>query len=112
MTTKHYQGDRTIDGIVVLVDGRPLEQRLDVRRFSENGFEWSYQGAAPRQLALALLADHLGDPVRAVHLRVALIRRQVAEVGNTRDLSGCAIEAALRDIDPPGPPPAQPSSPS
>jgi len=109
---KHYQGDRTIDGIVVLVDGRPLEQRLDVRRFSENGFEWSYQGAAPRQLALALLADHLGDPARALHLSEAFMRRQVAEFGNAWELTGEDIEAALRDIDPPGPLPAQPPSPS
>ena len=109
---KHYQGDRTIDGIVVLVDGRPLEQRMDVRRFSENGFEWSYQGAAPRQLALALLADHLGDPARALHLSEAFMRRQVAEFGNAWELTGNDIEAALRDIDPPGLPPAQPPSPS
>ncbi len=27
--------------------------------FDEKGFEWSYEGSAPRQLALAMLVDHL-----------------------------------------------------
>ena len=63
---KHYRGDRTIDGIAVTVDGRPLDPLLSVRRFSPNGFEWSYEGAEPEQLAFALLADHCGDPARAL----------------------------------------------
>ena len=58
---KHYLGDRTIDGVKVTVDGGPLDPRLQVREFTRNGFEWSYEGPEPRQLALALLADHLGD---------------------------------------------------
>jgi len=53
---KTYAGDRTIDGIVVTVDDEPLDQRLDIRRFSENGFEWTYEGPESRQLALAMLA--------------------------------------------------------
>ena len=58
---KHYAGDRTIDGVKVTVDGAPLDPRVDIMAFSKNGFEWSYEGPEPRQLALALLADHLGN---------------------------------------------------
>ncbi len=30
---KSFIGDRTIDGIKVTVDGRPLDQRLDLHRY-------------------------------------------------------------------------------
>ena len=58
---KTYQGSRTIDGIRVTVDGQQLEERYDLQRFTDSGFEWTYEGKEPAQLALALLADHLGD---------------------------------------------------
>ena len=58
---KHYQGRRTIDGIMVTVDGEPLDARYDLEQFTDLGFEWSYEGDSPRQLALALIADCLGD---------------------------------------------------
>ena len=97
---KRYTGDRTIDGIIVRVDGQPLDQRLDLRRFSENGFEWTYEGAAPRQLALALLADHLGaDTARAIRLSAAFMRHVVGNLGNAWELTGDQIDAALREID-------------
>lgn len=40
---------------------RPLNPRLDLRRHSPSGFEWGYGGSGPAQLALAILADALGD---------------------------------------------------
>ena len=58
---KLYVGDRTIDGILVTVNGEPLDERLDLAAHSDNGFEWTYEGDEPRQLALAILADYLGD---------------------------------------------------
>ena len=61
---KRYVGDRTIDGVKVTVDGAPLDPGVDVMEFTKNGFEWSYEGPEPRQLALALLLDHLGDRTR------------------------------------------------
>ena len=54
---KHYQGRRTIDGIIVTVDGEPLDTRYDLEQFTDLGFEWSYEGDSPRQLALAVIAD-------------------------------------------------------
>ena len=51
---KRFSGDRTIDGIKVLVDGRPLDQRLDLHRYTANGFEWSYEGGAVSYTHLTL----------------------------------------------------------
>jgi hypothetical protein len=56
-----YEGTRSIDGLVVTVDGKPLPERYEVQRFTKWGFEWTYEGASPQQLALAILFDHLGD---------------------------------------------------
>lgn len=38
-----------------------LAPRLDLRNHSLTGFECSYRGSGPAQLALAILADCLGD---------------------------------------------------
>ena len=53
-----YEGERTLEGTLVTVDGKPLPPRLDLRGYSKTGFEWGYAGPAPRQLALALVANH------------------------------------------------------
>lgn len=58
---KIYAGRRTDDGVVVTVNGRALSPRLDLWNHSPTGFEWGYGGSGPTQLALALLADALGD---------------------------------------------------
>ncbi len=92
---KTYAGDRTIDGIVVTVDGRPLDQRLDVHRYSHNGFEWTYEGAESRQLALAILADHLGDAERALVLVEPFMREVVANFDNTWEMTSDDVAAAV-----------------
>ena len=53
---------------VVTVNGIPLNPRFDLWYHSPTGFEWGYGGSGPAQLALALLADHLGDDNAAVAL--------------------------------------------
>ena len=92
---KTYVGDRTIDGIQVTVDGQPLSARTDLKAYSKNGFEWSYEGPEPRQLAFALLVDHLGDPARAAALDEGFMRQMVANFANTWELTSADIEAAL-----------------
>jgi hypothetical protein len=57
---KEYRGQRTPQGTLVMVDGRPLNPRLDLYNHSPDGFEWGYSGSGPAQLALAILADHFG----------------------------------------------------
>lgn len=51
----------------VEVDGEPLDPRLDLYPHSPDGFQWSFGGSGPAQLALAILADCLGDD-EALHL--------------------------------------------
>ncbi len=56
---KVYRGRRLADGRVeVTVDGRPLRH---VALHSPTGFEWGYGGSGPADLALSILADHLGE---------------------------------------------------
>ncbi|HST75236.1 MAG TPA: DUF6166 domain-containing protein [Acetobacteraceae bacterium] len=95
---KVYEGGRGLDGAVVTVDGRPLDPRLDLRRFSRTGFEWTYAGDGPRQLALALLADHLGDDQAALRLCEPFMRDVVATLDNAWRLTGAEVEAALAEI--------------
>lgn len=95
---KTYTGDRTIDGIQVLVDGKPLAARTDLRSYSRNGFEWSYEGPEPAQLAFALLVDHLGDPERAAVLHEPFMCEIVANFANTWQLTSADIEDDLLAI--------------
>jgi Family of unknown function (DUF6166) len=93
-----YRGDRTIDGLVVTVDGRPLPPRLDLKRLSDTGFEWSYEGAEPAQLALAILADYYGDDAKALAAYPAFMTAVVANFDNEWEMSDADIEAALQAI--------------
>jgi len=92
---KLYAGGRSLAGAVVTVDGQPLDPRHDLKRLSPTGFEWTYEGAGPAQLALALLADHLGDDASALALYEPFMRAVVAELDNSWDLTTAEIAAAL-----------------
>lgn len=96
---KVYEGGRGLAGAQVTVDGMPLDPRFDVKRFSPAGFEWTYEGDGPRQLALALLCDHLGDSARALELTEGFMRSVVAELDNAWIMTGEEISIALRDLD-------------
>lgn len=92
---KVYEGGRSLDGSTVTVDGRPLPPRHDLLRISRTGFEWGFDGPAPAQLALALLADHLGDGEEALRLHRAFMSEVVARLDNAWRLTGADIDAAL-----------------
>ena len=99
---KTYRGGRSLDGALVTVaeggQARPLDPRVDLKRLSAAGFEWTYEGAGPAQLALALLADHLGDDGQALALYDRFMRAVVAELDNSWELSSADIEAALAGL--------------
>jgi hypothetical protein len=95
---RRYHGDRTIDGVKVTVDGRPLPQRTDLKAFSDQGFEWSYEGGEPTQLALALLADHLGDERAALQFCTPFMRIVVANFGNEWEMTSADLDAALAQL--------------
>lgn len=80
---KEYRGhrDATGTGIVEVIEGgvsRSLPLRLDLENHSPTGFEWSYGGSGPAQLALAILADATGDDELAVRLHQPFKWRHVA----------------------------------
>jgi len=78
---KTYIGARTIDGIKVTVDGQQLDERIDIHQFTDNGFEWTYEGDAPQQLALS------GEFMKQV----------IAELDNEWSLTSTEIDAALNN---------------
>ena len=95
---KRYVGDRTIDGVKVTVDGAPLDPCISVMEFTKNGFEWSYEGPEPRQLALAILVDHLGDKDEAKALVEPFMLAVVANFENEWEMSSTDIDEALGAI--------------
>jgi hypothetical protein len=92
---KAFRGDRTIDGIVVTVDGRPLDPRFDLASFTKNAYEWGYEGDEPTQLAFAILHEHLGDPARAKALAGSFMRAVVANFGNEWELNGADLDQCV-----------------
>jgi hypothetical protein len=79
---KLYKGERTIDGIVVTVDGIPLDHAFEIKTFDEKGFEWSYEGSAPLQLALAILVNHFQDAEVALNQVDRFMRLVIANLDN------------------------------
>ena len=94
-----FEGKRTIDGLVVTVDGERLDEHYDVRQFTTWGFEWTYEGDSPKQLALALLLEHLRDKARAIRLADPFMRKVVANLDNDWVLHSSDIDRAIREIE-------------
>ena len=98
-SVKTYQGTRDIDGLKVTVDGSRLPEHYDVKQFTKWGFEWTYEGASPQQLALAILYDHLGDKERAIALSEAFMKKVIADLDNDWTLTDEQIARAIREFD-------------
>jgi hypothetical protein len=94
---KTYEGKRTIDGLVVTVAGKRLDEHYEVKRFTKYGFEWTYEGDSPQQLALAILFEQLGDKNRAIQLSEPFMKQVVANLDNDWTLAGDAVDAFVRD---------------
>jgi hypothetical protein len=92
---KTYEGRRTIDGLVVTVDGKRLDEHYDVKRFTKYGFEWTYEGESPQQLAFAILYDYLSDGQRAAALSEPFMRSVVANLDNDWTLTSPDLDAFL-----------------
>jgi Family of unknown function (DUF6166) len=95
MAAKTYQGKRTIDGLVVTSDGKPLDEHYEVKRFTKYGFEWTYSGENPQQLALAILYDYLGDKERAIALSQPFMDAVIANLDNDWTLTAAQIDAFI-----------------
>jgi hypothetical protein len=96
---KLYRGRRTARGCEVTVNGEPLDPRLDLRTFSDQGFEWGYDGSAPRQLALAILADHFSDVRTALdHHERFRLNWVIGMRDDEWSLTGADIDRALSEV--------------
>ena len=96
MSKKTYRGERFNAGdlTVVTVNGRPLEH---IVRHSPDGFEWGYGGSGPADLALSIVADHLGYvPHPMVYQGVK--NHHVATWGHRWELTDSALEATLERL--------------
>jgi hypothetical protein len=96
---KRYEGRREGHAVIVTVDGRKLNPRLDLWNHSPTGFEWGYGGSGPAQLALAILADHLGDDTEAFNFHHRFKWAVIAELpGRGWALTSRDIDAVLHNL--------------
>ncbi len=93
---KVYEGGRSLAGSTVTVDGKPLDPRFDLKRYCEAGFEWTYEGDGPRQLALALLADHFGDDAKAIEAHEKFVAEIIANLDNSWRLTSDDVDKGLK----------------
>jgi hypothetical protein len=80
-------------GPIVVGVSRGAERRnleLDDDRLTDAEFEWGYEGAGPRRLAVAILNDFLGRKVDLV-LSSAFLRDVVANLPSEFELTGAEI---------------------
>jgi len=98
-TGKQYRGKHSQGECFVTVNGCALDPRFDLRTHSPNGFEWGYGGTGPAQLALALLADWLGDDALALDLYQAFKFKTVASLPREGwTLTGKEIDKAISEL--------------
>ena len=96
---KVYRGVRTPQGCMVTVGSAPLDPRPDLGGPGAADFEWGYDGAGPRRLALALLADCFGDDLTALNHHQTFVAAVIAELdGDEWTLTAETIESALAQI--------------
>ncbi len=97
---KIYKGVRTPDGCTVTVDGAPLDLRLDLKTQASARVEWGYDGTGPRQLAIAILADHSHDDMAAFNLHQAFTESVIAELdGDQWIITSDDVQATLDQIE-------------
>ncbi len=96
---KIYKGVRSPQGCAVTVDGEPLDPRMDLGQSSDGGFEWGYEGAGPRRLALAMLVDHCGDAQQAFESYPVFTETVIAEFkGDEWSMTSEQIQAAIDQV--------------
>jgi Family of unknown function (DUF6166) len=109
---KSYEGERGPGGLLVYVvedrqSGgtmvRALPPRIDLVAYTPTGtFECGFKGLGPSQLALAVLAEHLGSDGQALELHLGFRDRALVDLPRDRGwcLTGGYIDAHLRALTP------------
>jgi Family of unknown function (DUF6166) len=96
---KVYEGRRAFDGLLVTVDGQRLSEHYEVKQFTSWGFEWTYEGESPQQLALAILYDFTGDKIRSIGMSEAFMKKVIANLDNDWELKGEDVARAIAEIE-------------
>lgn len=96
---KVYEGKREFDGLRVTVNGERLPEHYEVKQFTTWGFEWTYEGESPQQLALAILYDYTGDKIRSIGMSEAFMRKVIANLDNDWRLAGEDVARAIAEIE-------------
>jgi hypothetical protein len=106
LSTRRYLGRRTSPigaAAVTVVEGdknRALDPRFDLRNHSPDGFQWGYPGSGPSQLALALLADALGDDEKALRFYPEFKANTVARItGDSWEMTAAGILAEVESYE-------------
>jgi hypothetical protein len=93
----------TIDkhhNLIVTINGKLLDPRLDLAIHCSQGFACGYGGMGAAQLALAILADYLGDASRALAMYDSFKWAVVAKLPREGwCLTSDQIKHAVRAID-------------
>ncbi|MBN9597960.1 MAG: hypothetical protein J0G36_21735 [Afipia sp.] len=95
-----FAGTRSISGVLVTIDGRPLDRALQVKTYGSGFFEWSYEGDGPLQLALAILVQYYGDQQQALSMTERFMKAIVANLDNDWELTSEDIRSALLQLNP------------
>jgi hypothetical protein len=106
-TLRVYKGVRGADGVAyvyVSEAGRPdhlLSPRTDLFTRSSAGLDWGYYGNGPAQCALAIVADALGDDLRAVRVHSGFHFRTIAALPRhlSWQLTQAQVLAIVEDIE-------------
>ncbi len=90
-----YLGYRTIDGLVVTVNGKALPLYRELADFADGEIEWGYEGDAPLQLAFALVMSRRSDKDLALRIAKPLMVHIVSQMANEWELSGGQLDEII-----------------
>jgi hypothetical protein len=100
-TARKMELEGRADG-TVLLNGKPLDPRLDVRDFARGrGFSWGYGGAGATQLSLAILCEYYRDEAKALELVHHFKWQTVADLPEGKPWTLCRrdLYVVLREIE-------------
>ena len=93
----YYIGTRSIDGLNVTYAGVQLPQLIEAHCFCPAGFEWGYDGDAPRQLAFAVLMHRTNDQSLAINLTEKFTKEVISVLDNAWVLDDAFIDKFVQE---------------
>ena len=94
-----FEGKRTIDGLVVTVDGERLDEHYDVQQLHDLGLRVDLRGRQPQAAGAGAAGRASRDNARAIRLTEPFMRNVVANLDNDWVLQSSDIDRAIREIE-------------